>query len=93
MLDRSELENIALLAKLEISDDDFDSILQDMQNVVKFADKIGSVNLESSGFFGFDDLKNKFRVDEVVESMPQVEILKNCKTPEEGFFRLNLNEN
>ena len=93
MLDRTELENIALLAKLEISEDDFDSLLNDMKSVVKFADKIGSANLSAEGFFGFDDLNNRFRDDEVVKSSSQGEILQNCKTPEEGFFRLSLNKN
>lgn len=91
MLDKQELENIALLAKLEIPEESFDSLLEDMQKIVEFANKIESADLNDEGFFGFDGLQNQFRSDEVVESFNQNEILKNCKTVEEGFFSVSLN--
>ncbi len=92
MINKKELENIASLAKLEIETESFDEILNDMKDVVEFANKIGSADLNDESFVGFDGLKNKFRSDEVVESYSQDEILRNCKTAEEGFFRLNLND-
>ncbi|MBQ7738461.1 MAG: Asp-tRNA(Asn)/Glu-tRNA(Gln) amidotransferase subunit GatC [Desulfovibrionaceae bacterium] len=93
MLKRQELENIAILAKLEIPSDKFDKLLSDMSEVVKFADKINSVSLSDEAFFGFDGLKNRFRADEVEKSFDQTEILKNCKVVDEGFFVVNLNSN
>ena len=91
MLSKQELEDIAMLAKLEISNESFAQLLSDMKSVVEFANRIGSVKLEKEEFFGFDNLKNKFRADEVVESISQHEILKNSKAVEEGFFKLSLN--
>lgn len=93
MLNRQELENVAVLSKLEIEEKDFDRLLGDMKAIVQFADKISSANFNMSGFFGFDDLHNDFRLDEIIDSNSQEEILKNCKTSEEGFFKLNLNGN
>lgn len=91
MLNRQELENIAILSKLEIPEDSFEKILNDMQQIVEFANKISFAKLNDEGFFGFDGLENKFRNDDVVDSFEQSEILKNCKTSSEGFFKLNLN--
>lgn len=92
MISKQELENIANLAKLEIEAESFDKILNDMKNVVEFANKIGSADLNDESFVGFDGLKNRFRSDEVVDSYSQDEILRNCKTVEEGFFKLKLND-
>ncbi len=91
MIDELELKKIADLAKLEVPKENFSKLLNDMKNIVDFVNKINSVSSDEEGFFGFDNLNNKFRSDEIVKSVDQNLILKNCKTPEEGFFKVNLN--
>lgn len=91
MLNKQELENLAFLAKLKIPEEKFDGLLNDMKEVVEFANKIALANLTDEVFLGFDGLENKFRTDEIIDSFDRLEILKNCKTADEGFFRLSLN--
>lgn len=91
MLSRKDLENIASLAKLKIPEEKFSSLLSDMKNVIEFADSIEKVNLTKEAFSEKDSLENRFRSDEIVNSFDQSEILGNCQTVEEGFFRLSLN--
>ena len=86
---REELENLAILSKLELKDDEVEDILKDMENIIKFANKINSAEVLDAEQGDIKGLKNVFRKDEVLKSYPQEEILKNSKTYEDGFFYLN----
>ena len=88
-ISEKDLENIALLSKLEIKKDEMAKLLSDMDNIIEFANKINSIELEDLDFDNVNGLKNQFRDDVVVESLDQEEILKNAKTKDDGFFVLN----
>ncbi len=89
---REELEDIALLCKLNISEDEMNDILSDMEDIISFANKISAVDVKDCGFKVEDGLQNIYRKDEVVASFPQDYILKNAKTVQDGFFYLKNGE-
>ncbi len=89
LLTKQELEDLAILSKLEIKDEEVEDILKDMENIIEFANKINSAEVLDVEQDEIMRLENVFRKDEVLKSYPQEEILKNSKTHEDGFFYLN----
>lgn len=89
MVTKEELLDLALLSKLDISDSDVDKLLVDMEEIIKFADKINAASTSDVEFDNINDLKNIYREDKVIDSFSQDDILRNCKTVENGFFRVD----
>ena len=86
MVTKEEILNLALLSKLHIEEDEIDNLTQEMMNIIKFADTINEYDGEVEEFDNINNLSNVFREDEVVESFPQSEILKNVDGGENGYF-------
>ncbi len=89
MVSKEELINLATLAKLEISDQDVDKLLADMEKIIDFANQINSASVSEVEFDSVNNLQNVYREDVVSRSYSQEDILKNAKTVEDGFFRLD----
>ena len=87
-MNKEEFENILLLSKLELNEEESEEILKDMDEIINFVDKINSVEVEKEAENNENFLVNVLRKDEVLKSYPQEEILKNSKTVEDGFFYL-----
>lgn len=86
MVTREDIENIALLSKLFVDEKDLDSLTEEMQKIVSFADTINSVEVKSGDFDNINNLSNAFRKYEVKESYPVGEILKNAPEQAEDHF-------
>ncbi len=86
MVTKEEILNLALLSKLHIEEDEIDNLTQEMMNIIKFADTINEYDGEVEEFDNINNLSNVFREDEVKESFPQSEILKNVDGGENGYF-------
>ena len=89
MVSKEELINLATLAKLEISDQDVDKLLADMEKIIDFANQINSAPISDVEFDSVNNLQNVYREDVVSRSYSQEDILKNAKTVEDGLFRLD----
>ena len=77
MITREDVENIALLSKLFVPEDEMDNLTQSMQEIVSFADTINNADVEGVEFDNINNLSNALREDVVKPSMPKEEILKN----------------
>ena len=90
MITREEMENIANLSKLYLSEDDFEKISKEMDGIINFVNQINTLNdqfnLENSSNSNADINKNVLREDEIVDSFPRNEILKNVDGGKDGFF-------
>ena len=86
MVTKEDIENIALLSKLFVAEDELDSLTADMQKMVDFADAINNVDVEGVSFDNINNLSNAFREDEVANSLPAEEILKNAPLQEKDHF-------
>ena len=89
MVTKEELIDLAALSKLDISDQDFDKLFADMEKIIEFANQINSASTSDVDFESINNLQNVYREDVVVPSYSQEDILKNAKTVEDGFFRLD----
>lgn len=78
MVTREDVENIALLSKLFVPEEELDSLTQSMQEIIDFADTINNAPTSGESFDNINNLSNVFREDVVVESYDSEEILKNA---------------
>lgn len=90
MITREEMENIANLSKLYLSEDDFKKMSKEMDGIINFVNQINTLNdqynLENNSNSNADINKNVLREDEIVDSFPRNEILKNVDGEKDGFF-------
>ena len=86
MVTREDIENIAILSKLFVAEDELDDLTKQMQEIVEFADAINNAPDSGEEFDNINNLSNVFREDEDVESRPSEEILKNAPEQAEDHF-------
>ena len=86
MVTREDVENIALLSKLFVPEDELAGLTESMQKLVDFADAINNAPASDEGFDNINNLSNVFREDEVVPSFPPEEILRNAPEQAEQHF-------
>lgn len=86
MITKEDIENIALLSKLFVPEEELDALREDMQGIIDFADTINNANIEGVEFDNIAGLSNQFREDVVVESLSVEEILKNAPDQAQDHF-------
>ncbi len=86
MITREDIENIALLSKLFVPEEELDSLTDSMQEIIEFADTINNAPESGEAFDNINNLSNVFREDEVIESYSSEEILKNAPEQAENHF-------
>ena len=86
MITREDVENIAILSKLFVPEEEMDSLTESMQEIISFADTINNADTEGVEFDNINNLSNVLREDIVKESLPQEEILSNAPEQAEGHF-------
>ena len=86
MVTREDIENIAILSKLFVAEDELDDLTKQMQEIVEFADAINNAPDSGEEFDNINNLSNVFREDEVVKSLPSEDILKNAPEQAEDHF-------
>ncbi|HEY5691460.1 MAG TPA: Asp-tRNA(Asn)/Glu-tRNA(Gln) amidotransferase subunit GatC [Cyclobacteriaceae bacterium] len=88
-IDRTTLEKIAHLARLEIDEKDIPRMMEDMSKMVSFVEKLDEVDTE-----GVEPLTtmsheiNSLRDDVVKDQLPKDEVLKTAPKKDENFFRV-----
>lgn len=92
MITREDIENIAILSKLFVAEDELDSLTKSMQEIIDFADTINNTPATGEEFDCINDLSNSFREDEVAESYSSEEILKNAPQQAENHFLVKSKE-
>lgn len=86
MVTREDIENIAILSKLFVAEEELDSLTRQMQEIVEFADEINNAPDDGGEFDNINNLSNVFREDAVIPSLPCEEILKNAPDKAEDHF-------
>lgn len=86
MITREDIENIALLSKLYVSEEELDALTQEMQNIISFADTINNAAEDGTEFDNINNLSNAFREDEVVPSYSNEDILRNAPDSAQDHF-------
>ena len=86
MVTKQDVENIALLSKLHVPEEELEALTVDMQGIIDFADTINNASEQEEEFDNINNLSNAFREDVVVTSYPSEEILKNAPEQAEEHF-------
>jgi len=88
-IDKETLSKIAHLARLEIDEKDTPKMLEDMNKIVSFVEKLKEVNTD-----GIEPLTtmshevNALREDIVENQLAREEVLKNAPKKDSDFFRV-----
>ena len=84
---RETLDKIAHLARLEFSEAEAESMLNDMGKIVSWVEKLREVDTTGvEPLTSMSDEHDVFRTDEYTESPPVEEALRHAPAPEEGRF-------
>lgn len=86
MITIEEIENIALLSKLFINENEMQKLADEMQKIINFADEINEACESDCEFDDINNLSNAFREDIVKESFDKDDILKNANDVEKDHF-------
>jgi len=84
-----DIRHLTRLSKLHFNHDEVDHYLQDLQKIIYYVNKLNNLDLEdilpTSHILS---VNNILREDEVRQSMPSSEILKNATDAQEDFFHV-----
>lgn len=86
---REELLHIANLASLNLKDEEVDSYLLNLQDILNFADVISKAPIDGLGeTIGSNNSYNVFRKDEVVTFEDNEALLANAPDKERNMFKI-----
>lgn len=88
-IDRTLLDKIAHLARLEFDEKDADKMMKDMTNIVTWVEKLGEVDTANVEPLTTMSLEvNAIREDEVKPHLSHEEALKNAPKKDSDYFRV-----
>lgn len=86
---RKDVENVALLSRLEIPENEIETVTQQLDAILEYADVLNTVNTEGiQPTAHVIPLKNVMRADEVKPSLPRELALSNAPEQENGYFKV-----
>jgi len=88
-IDLDTIEKVAHLARLEIKEEDKQSLLDDMNNILNFMDKLNEVNTDNvEPLVYMNDEVNVLRNDEVIQLISRTDALQNAPKHDGKYFRV-----
>lgn len=89
MLTREQVEHVALLARLELSEDEKDKYARQLNDILGYFEMLNRLDTENVPPTAHVlPLKNVYREDVVCDHMSNERALDNAPAPEEGSFRV-----
>lgn len=86
---REEIKHIAKLANLNLAEEEVDTYLLHLQDILNFANIVNNTPTEGlEETIGANNNYNVFRKDEIVEFGDRDILLQNAPEQEEGMFRI-----
>ncbi len=88
-LDREQVQKIAHLARLHLSEAELDEMTTQLGNIVHFVDQLSTLDTEGvEPFVHAIELDNVFAEDVVHTSLPREQVLKNAPSADSECFRV-----
>lgn len=89
MISSKEIEKIARLAHLKLSDEEKEQFAEQVGQILDYVDKLNEVDTDDVLPLSHTvEIKNVFRSDDVKPSLSREEVLKNAPQRNEKFFRV-----
>ncbi|MBR2743697.1 MAG: Asp-tRNA(Asn)/Glu-tRNA(Gln) amidotransferase subunit GatC [Clostridia bacterium] len=84
-----QLLHIANLACIDLDKNEIDSYLENLQDILTFAEKVNGVSTEGlDETIGANDKFNVFRKDEIVHFSDTEALLQNAPSKDRGMFNI-----
>ena len=84
-----EVEHVALLARLSLSEDEKAKLSQQLGAILNYADTLNTIPTDNvEPLTHILSVHNVFRADEVQPSMPREEMLANAPLVEAGYYKV-----
>lgn len=88
-ISQEQLEAIASLARLNLTDEEKDRMIGEMGAIIEFADQLAELDTTGVEPTAYPiPIKNVFREDRIRESFDREEILKNVPSSEDGYIKV-----
>lgn len=88
-IDKEQVQYVANLARLKLSDQEIEKLTVDMAKIIEFADKLSDLNTEGvEPTAHILPMNNVFRKDEVKPSYDRDEIIANAPSKENGCYKI-----
>lgn len=89
MIDRDQVLHVARLARLDLSEEEVETMARELSGILEHVDRISELDLEAvEPTNHVVDLENVLRPDEPRPSWPREQILEQAPDPEQGAFRV-----
>ncbi|MEJ7693519.1 Asp-tRNA(Asn)/Glu-tRNA(Gln) amidotransferase subunit GatC [Daejeonella sp.] len=83
------IDKVAHLARLEVKEEDKQGLLNDMNNILTFMDKLNEVNTDNvEPLIYMNDEVNVVREDEVIQVISREDALQNAPKHDGKYFRV-----
>ena len=83
----SDLDHIAKLARIDLTDSEKATFLPQLESVIEYFDILNKVNTDGvEPTFRVNDQSNVFRTDEVKESLPVSDALSGAARTKDNYF-------
>ncbi len=86
MITKEEIENIAMLAKLSVTQEEYPALISDLQQMIEFADAVRDAKLQSYESETQKEDECFLVQDEVSVSYERAELLVNAPLSDGEFF-------
>lgn len=88
-IDLDTIDKVAHLARLEVNDEDKQGLMDDMNNILTFMDKLNEVNTDNvEPLIYMSDEVNVVRDDEVIQVISREDALQNAPKHDGKYFRV-----
>lgn len=86
-LDKNQVQHIAMLARLEVTDDEFAETVDKLSKIVEFVDQLAALPTDDVVPMAHPlDQSQRLRADEVTESDQRDRIQQNAPVVEDGVY-------
>ena len=86
---KDDVKHIAKLARLKLNDEEINEYTGNLNDILKYVEKLNELDLENVEPLSHPvENKNVFREDELKESTPTEEALKNAPDRTDQYFRV-----
>ena len=86
---KEEIRHIANLARLELNEDEIDNYIENLQDILDFADVVNNAPVQDLDItIGTNEAKNVFRKDEVKIFEDNEALLANAKEKGRNMFKI-----
>lgn len=89
MINKEEVLRLAELAKLSVDADEIERYAEELSSFMESIEKIKEVDTENVAItYNVNNMINPLRKDQVKESLPRREVLKNTVEEQYGYFKI-----